>query len=104
MMLLVNKENVIMFTADHIEFGTFEGEEKWKITEHLYALDNDYTLVEDVEVPEYVVPYQYCYTKEEGFYKNPNWIEPEKPAEERIKDLEREVSELRELIKSLTHA
>ena len=29
------------------------------------------------EIPEGVTAYKYCYTEADGFYLNPDWIEPE---------------------------
>ena len=28
------------------------------------------------DAPEYIIPYKFCYTKEQGFYKNPDWDNP----------------------------
>ena len=40
------------------------------------------------EIPVEVIPSKYCYTAEDGFYKNPNWHEPPRPIELRVGDLE----------------
>ena len=29
------------------------------------------------EIPENIEPYKYCYTEADGFYENPDWIDPE---------------------------
>lgn len=41
------------------------------------------TNIKEIEtVPDYVKPYKYCYTKEQGFYENPDWVEPTSYEEE----------------------
>lgn len=32
---------------------------------------------EVLEVPTEVIPNKYCYTEADGFYINPNWVEPD---------------------------
>lgn len=36
------------------------------------------TMYEVAEIPDGVEPEKYCYTEADGFYANPNWIEPNK--------------------------
>ena len=48
---------------------------------------------ENVEVPEKVVEDKYCYTEEQGFYRNPNWKETF-TTEQRISALEDTVNML----------
>ena len=38
--------------------------------------DGGVDVKEVTELPEYVEPMKYCYTEEDGFYENPNYIEP----------------------------
>ena len=38
---------------------------------------NNLTLVENIEIPEGVTPQKYCYTVEDGFYSNPDYVEAE---------------------------
>lgn len=35
------------------------------------------TFAEIDSIPEDFQPIKYCYTEEKGFYKNPNWVEPD---------------------------
>lgn len=96
MRILVDKSNVVLFIAPNIEFGTFENERKWFISESLYALDGDYTCIDIESIPSEVKPIKYTYTKELGFVINPLWVEPEKPVEEQISELKlsKAISEL----------
>lgn len=32
---------------------------------------------QSIEVSDKIVPFKYCYTPEQGFYENPNWVEPD---------------------------
>ena len=42
------------------------------------AFPTDMVNVHEVsEVPLEVIPEKYCYTESEGFYINPNWVEPD---------------------------
>ena len=42
----------------------------------------------NVNVPDDYKVGLYCYTHENGFYKNQDYIEPEPPIEEKVSDLE----------------
>ena len=44
--------------------------------ENAYPL-NFIVLYEIEEVPESVELHKYCYTEKDGFYENPDWIDPE---------------------------
>ena len=93
--ILVAKDGVIVAIEERIEFGVWEDEpdiEKWKLSETMYMLDNELTLVTDVEAPDFVKPYRYCYG-EAGFYKNPKWVEPFDPENE-ITQLRKQITEL----------
>lgn len=71
-----------IFNIGKIEKGTFGGtEELYKVTdengvEH-YAVTNGYTDYEVESIPEDYVPDKYCYSEENGFYINPNYVDPE---------------------------
>lgn len=41
---------------------------------------------------------KYCYTKKDGFYKNPNYVAPPQPVEEHLEDIEAALCELAEMI------
>lgn len=65
-----------------IGFGIFDEDfEKWKVElngQMYYIIDNEYECIEieDNLIPNENIIYKYCYTKEEGFYINPNYSEP----------------------------
>ena len=90
MNLLIAQDNTILHISDLIIFGNFEGQDKWKLEEHLFAIDNNYSCIEIEYIPEEVQPYKYCYTEEQGFYLNPNWVEPPKPTEQIVSELQQE--------------
>lgn len=47
-----------------------------------------------VEVPEEVEEQKYCYTEEDGFYKNENYVEPPLSEEERLNNAENSITEI----------
>lgn len=62
-------------------------------------------MYEVAEIPEGVEVEKYCYTEANGFYENPNYVEPEPPVEEKtrllandITDIQLALAELGELI------
>lgn len=58
-----------------------------------YAIGYPVNIYENVEVPEGVIENKYCYTPEQGFYKNPNWQAPPMSLEERVKNIELAMAE-----------
>lgn len=60
------------------------------VVEHntYYMVHNDSITYKNVEVPDGIIPYKYCYTSDEGFYENPDFVEPPKSTEARVTDLE----------------
>ena len=97
MKVLLSTKNEVLFIGEDIQFGEWENEvgvEKWKITDELYAIDNGYVCKEVTDIPEEVEPHKYCYTENDGFYLNPDYVEPAKPTEERVIELEQQVAEL----------
>lgn len=48
--------------------------------------------VENIE--EGITENKYCYTEEEGFYENENYEEPEPTNEEKIKDMQEQITDL----------
>lgn len=96
MRILVNSENIVICASSSIEFGIFQGEEKWKISDTLYALDYSFKLFDNVTLPSDYIDGKYCYELGKEFYPNPNWIEPAKPVEEQLNELKlsKAISEL----------
>jgi len=48
-------------------------------------------------IPEGVVPHEYCYTKSEGFFRNPNYV-PYYSSDQRIKMLEEQLRDTQMII------
>lgn len=79
--ILLDRNNIVIFTGDCIAFGKLDSSEpnveKWKLDEHMFAIDDDFTLVQDIEVPAYVVEQPYKYVYNDGVFSiNPDWSEP----------------------------
>lgn len=88
MFIITDKDNVIMHISatKNIQEGT-----------GYLLVDNDtlaiptqlYKEVYEIEtIPENIEPQKYCYTEEQGFYKNADYVEPPKSAEQRLAELE----------------
>lgn len=89
MKLLLKGTHIITF-GDDIQFGVFdEPFEKWQIQrgEFIeYYIDNGYTVIDNVTIPEDYVGGKYFYENGE-FVVNPDWEEYKSP-EEKLKELE----------------
>jgi len=89
MKLLLDNRNLILVISNDIEFGTFEGEEKWKVGNKMYFIDDDFSVAEVESVPVEVIPDKYFYIDGE-FVLNPNYSNPS--------EMEAKVEELEELL------
>ncbi|MEG1036692.1 MAG: hypothetical protein RSN61_21400 [Chryseobacterium sp.] len=79
--ICVDKEtNVVVCISKKIIAKTINGNECFFPTENECFGYNAimFPVVKDVEIGESVKSNEYCYTKEKGFYPNPNWSEPNK--------------------------
>ena len=74
--VLVDNQDVVMHISDTINY-----QENGNVLVDNDSLAYAKILVKKVheveEVPSEVVPYKYCYTEEDGFTANPNYVEPE---------------------------
>lgn len=98
MKLILSKENLVLDHGSVCEYGIWDEPNiyKWKMEEYAYVISPNYDHVVEVEaLPEGFAPYKYFYNDGE-FVRNPDWVEPPKPTEERVSDLEDEVYELTE--------
>lgn len=98
-MYLLVKENHVYEIAANISFGTFEGEQKWRLEDErgfvaYYVIDDGYTLVENVEVPSDYEDGKYFFENGE-FVLNAEWKRWVSP-EERITQLEEQLSVMEE--------
>lgn len=96
MVCLLIKNNKIVDAAPIIEFGIFdESFEKWRLADEnnsimYYMIDNQFTLVENVELPSDYEYDKYFYENGE-FVLNEEW-KPYVSSEQRIETLEETVS------------
>ena len=88
MFILTNKENEIIEISNTYELD--EEHRNINVDNHAiaYAPDEKINVFEVEEIPENIEIAKYCYTKEQGFYKNENYVEPEEPVEKRLKLIE----------------
>lgn len=63
-----------------------------------YAPNEKINVFEVEEIPEEVEIAKYCYTEEQGFYKNENYVEPEEPIEARLKLMEERMALTEDMI------
>ena len=101
--IITNKDNVIQAIANNIETKTDRYllvEERVEIFKDYATADiegnieHDYQTLYQVEVPENVEVQKYCYDETNGFYVNPNYVEPPKPIEERVTSAEDSITEI----------
>ena len=99
-LLLIYEKNIYT-VAPKIEFGVYdEPIEKWAMFDEngkvmWYAIDHNFTLVEDVELPSDYEDGKYFYENGE-FVLNEDWkpFVPEQSMEERIAELEKQLENL----------
>lgn len=83
--------------------NTYELDEKHRninVDNHAiaYAPDEKINVYEVEEIPGEVEIAKYCYTEEQGFYKNENYVEPEEPVEKRLKLVEERIALTEDMI------
>lgn len=100
MLVMTNNNVVVNIIKDTFEYKKVENEQYVTCEKanaqavfipsmNMYMLINTSdSLIEMDSISEEVIPYKYCYTSEEGFYENPDYVEPPKPVEVRVNDLE----------------
>ena len=95
MFILTNKENEIIEISNTYELD--EEHRNINVDNHAiaYAPDEKINVFEVEEIPENIEIAKYCYTKEQGFYKNENYVEPTNPDKE-MEQLKEENKNLRE--------
>lgn len=105
MYILTNSNNVIIQKGTTLEIqedryiidnvGVFK---EYKTQDAEGHITTDIISSFEVTIPEGVEEQKYCYTENDGFYKNPNYIAPPQPIEEHLEDIEAALCELAELI------
>lgn len=82
-MFILTNNKVVFTKGETIEKGRWENDpsmDTYRIKngdEFQYAVIADFKLHEVEELPADFELNKYCYTEEEGFYENPEWIGPE---------------------------
>ena len=91
--VLTNKENVIIAISNKYE----NNEETRNIVLDDYNIayaPDEVINAYQVEVPDEVEEQKYCYTEDDGFYKNENYVEPPLSEEQRLINAEKTITEL----------
>lgn len=96
--ILTNKNNEIIEISN-----TYELDEEHRniiVDNHAiaYGPDEKINVFDVEEIPQEVEIAKYCYTKEKGFYKNENYVEPEEPIEARLKLMEERMALTEDMI------
>lgn len=80
MNIITNINNIVVLKADSIEYGIYdEPFEKYKIIDGgitYYFIENNCVVHDIDELPRDYKDMKYCYTETDGFYLNPNFVEP----------------------------
>ena len=109
MLVTTNNNVVVNIIKDTFEYKKVENEQYVTCEKadaqavfipsmNMYMLINTSdSLIEMDEISEEVIPYKYCYTSEDGFYENPDYVAPPKPVEVRVNDLEKSTTTHAEL-------
>lgn len=90
--ITVNEDDRIMYISKTIGYET-NGNIILDNNTQIACVD-EVTIHEVENVPENVLAEKYCYTKEQGFYKNTDDKEPEKTDAEKIEELQQQVTDL----------
>lgn len=91
--VLTNKENIIIAISNKYE----NNEETRNIVLDDYNIayaPDEVINAYHVEVPDEVEVQKYCYTEEDEFYINENYVEPPLTEEERLNNAENSITEL----------
>ena len=84
--VLTNKENEIIEISNTYELD--EEHRNINVDDDraiAYGPDEKINVFEVEEIPENIEVAKYCYTEENGFYVNENYVESEEPIEARLK-------------------
>ena len=100
-MKILTRENVVLFYGE-VEKGVFPEadatRELYKINGNQYSVTDDIIEYDVESVPEDFVQGKYCYTEEDGFYLNSDYVEAEpqnQVMEEQLKEALTEIAQLK---------
>lgn len=98
MYILTNKKNEIIAISNICE--RIEEYRNIKLDDHniAYAPDETINIYEVQSVDEGICESKYCYTETDGFYVNPNYVEPKEPIETRVDLIEERVTLAEDMI------
>ena len=74
-LITVKDDNRIMMMGEALDYMS-NGYPRL-VNENVAFVKEDVNVHEVAEVPSEVIPEKYCYTAEQGFYLNPDWVEPD---------------------------
>lgn len=74
-LIIVKEDNRIMAMGKTLDYMS-NGYPRL-VEENVAFVKEDVDVHEVESVPSEVIPEKYCYTEAEGFYINPNWVEPD---------------------------
>lgn len=89
-MFILTNENVVFTHGETIELGRWENDntqDTYRIKNgdnYQYAVTANFELHEVETLPEDYESNKYCYTEADGFYANPDYVEPKELEEERL--------------------
>ena len=89
-MFILTNENVVFTHGETIELGRWENDntqDTYRIKNgdnYQYAVTANFELYEVEALPEDYESNKYCYTEANGFYTNPDYVEPKELEEERL--------------------
>lgn len=81
-MKIITNNNVVFNHGNEIEKGRWENDpstDTYRITTdegYQYCVIADFVIHEVEALPEDFESNKYCYTEADGFYANPDWVEP----------------------------
>lgn len=105
---ILTKGNLIIEVEPSISFGMFDGEEKWLVKDGksedsnilYYILDDDFTLFEDVTLPDDFERGNKYFFENGEFISNEQW-KPYISPEQRLEKVEEENARLNEAINNI---
>ena len=108
MNILTNEKNIVIAKGT-IDYGIFdEPFEKWRVINDditFYVLGDNctvYEIADNITIPN-DCEYKYCYTEKDGFYLNPDYVEPY-DIETEVKRLTKENETLKTTLSNLENS
>lgn len=93
MYIITNKDDVIFYISETLDYQE-NGNLLVDNGSLAIAKGLEKGVFEVAEIPENIEIQKYCYTEEEGFYKNENYREPEPTPEEKMQLMQEQITNL----------